>query len=357
MQIKNTPYLDTELLMKDMNDLRARAAKVWDYDPRLAISANLTHPSAQKLEQTIAQYEQAQYVIALPTGQAAIAVALFSLIGANRHVLLPDCVYGPVRLLALRQLKSLNIEASFYIPGDLDDIVSLTRDTTDVIYIENPGSGTFESQNVGDIVRFARERGIKTVIDNTWQSFIYSQPLNDSVDVVLHSLSKTASSGKVFGGCLATNDFEIYKKMKDMAVFLGHWISPRDAEIVLSEIPSMQERFEHQNSIANDVISFLKSCAQVSSVLRPDLKGASLFSVALNQSITQAQIDLFVESLKCFHISHGWGGPRSYCLPTKPTRARNPAPSNLVRFYIGNDHSAQDLINDLRHSFKKEFAV
>jgi cystathionine beta-lyase len=357
MQTKNVVDLDTELLIKDMNDLRQRAAKVWDYEPNLAISANLTHPVVQKLEIVIAEHEHARHVIALPTGQAAIATALFSLSSPGRHILLPDCVYGPVRLLALRQLKSFGLETSFYIPGDLTDIAAQIRDTTDVLYIENPGSGTFETQDVTAIAALAKQRGIKTVIDNTWQSFIYSQPLDIGIDVVLHSLSKTASCGRVFGGCLATNDSETYKKLKDMAVFLGHWLSPRDADIILSEIPSMQHRLTAKSASAVAVADFLESRAEISAILRPSIKGASLFSVALRQDITQPQIDAFVESLKCFYISHGWGGPRSYCLPTKPTRARNPAPANLVRFYIGDDHAVQEMIDDIQNAFSKAFTT
>ncbi len=350
----------THIFFKDLHDYQNRRRRVWDYDPSLAVSANLANPTVQELEKAIADRERGQYTIAVGTGQAAIVTALMAFAKSGQPVLLPDNVYGPVRMFCDNHLKPLGLSIQYYDPaGDPGDMPAGA-----VLYIETPGSQTFELCNMDALLKTARQRNATTIIDNTWGTFVGCRPLEMGADIVLHSLSKIISGeGEVFGGCLTTNNPVLYKTVKNAAVFLGHWLSPDDAYRILQGMASLNDRLAMQNETAQDVIACLRSQPEVQQLFVPQMDddfnrcfttGSPLFSFTLKNDIDERKLNRFLSSLKIFRMSLGWGGPNSLIVPVAPYRTIRPVPDHAVmlRAYIGREASS-DLANDLQNAFEK----
>lgn len=355
----------TQIVMKDLADLRRRAAQVWEYDPALAISANLTNPTTLALEQKITAMEQGTQTIATGTGQAAIVTAILTAAVAGQNILLPDCVYGPVKLLAENQLKPLGIAAVYYDPTSLDDLRAKITPDTALIYLESPGSLTFEPQDIAAIAKVAREKGILTAMDNTWSTPLYCQPLTHGVDMVIHSLSKLAGGkSEVFGGSVTVVNHALYKRAKNMAAFLGHWLSPDDAAQIHSGLDTLPDRLAQQGKCAFALAQRLQLHPKIRAVFAPFLPDSQhhalwkkyhsghcgLFSVALGDDIDDRHLDIFFKSLAHLSMSFGWGGPQSLIVPVRPGRSIHPAPKNMLRIYTGMadaDTLAADIENAL----------
>lgn len=360
------PHRSSEVIFKDLADMRDRAAKVWEYLPDRAISANLTNETVRQLEQKLAAMEKGQHAIAVGTGQAAIVTVLLSCVKPGKKLLLPDNVYGPARLFADRQMKGWGIETIYYDPADLADIERKLSPETALVYLESPGTQTFEVQDISAIAKLAQARGILTAIDNTWSTPLFCNPIEHGIDIVIHSLSKLISGqGEIFGGAIIVKDRTLYTQFKDMQVFLGHWLSPDDAVMIMQNIETLPERLKQQQASAEKIAAFLKTQKHVTSVLAPfdadfsshDLwkkyhtGAAGLFAFTLDAHFGEEKLAAFIDSLKLFRMGSGWGGGRSLVIPSKPARLFKQAPPNLIRIYIGRE-DPHDLINDLRQSFE-----
>ncbi len=346
----STPSRSSEIIMSDLKDLRNRALKVWDYNPDLAISANLTNKTVRILEDKLTKMESGNFTVAVETGQAAISTVLFSFLKSGDHVLIPDNVYGPVKLLAENQLAAFNIDYTYYDPLDLKDLEYKITINTRMIYLESPGSLTFEVQDIAKIAQLAKQKNLITVVDNTYATPLNSNPLEYGIDICLHSLSKhiTGNTG-VFGGSLTVKEREHYKKIKNMAVFLGHWLSPDDALLTLNALPHLKGRLEHQHDTACKVINFLNTHPSIEKIYAPFLatsatystwnkfykKGCGLFSVSLKPHYKEQDLEGFFNHLKVFKISYGWGGDNPLIVPGRTTRSLSKFPPHLIRIYCG----------------------
>src|SRR5690242_20610749 len=144
-------------------------------------------PTSWAFEKAVAALEEADRAIAMPSGLGAIAGALYAFLGAGDHVLMTDTAYFPTRKLCDQQLAKVGVSTTYYDPMIGADIEKLIQPNTRVIYLESPGSHTFEVQDVPTIAAVARARGIATIIDNTWASPLFFKPLKHGVDVSVHA--------------------------------------------------------------------------------------------------------------------------------------------------------------------------
>ena len=295
-----------------------------------------------------------------PSGLAAITTPLLILLSPGDELLLPDNVYGPTRRFCDTILKRLGIMARYYDPLVGAGISGLISGTTRAVLLESPGSLTMEVQDVPGICAVARERGVVTLLDNTWATPLLFPAVAAGVDVAVIAATKYVGghADVMLGAATATERF--HDRIQTASWDLGHAVSADDAWLGSRGIRTMGVRLRRHEESALEVAHWLKQQQQVGRVLHPalpdcpgheiwkrDFKGSSgLFSFELKGDRTR-----FVEKLQLFGIGYSWGGYESLVLPVDPHRTVTSAPgSNLVRLHIGLE-DVGDLIADLAVAF------
>jgi len=302
--------------------------------------------------------------ILYPTGLAAITTPLLSLLSPGDGLLVPDSVYGPTRKFCDKILKRLGIRARYYDPLVGRGIDELIDDSTRLILLESPGSLTMEVQDVPGICAIARERGVVTLLDNTWATPLLFPAIEAGVDVTIIAATKYIGghADVMLGAVTATPDH--YERLQTAAWDLGHAVSPDDAWLCSRGIRTMAVRLKQHEEGALKIAYWLKERPEVGLVLHPalpdcpghehwkrDFKGSSgLFSFELKDWGPQRRAS-FVDALELFGIGYSWGGYESLVLPVDPYRTASKAPAaNLVRLHIGLE-DPDDLIADLSAAF------
>ena len=297
------------------------------------------------------------------SGLAAISGALLAVLSTGDELLVVDSVYGPTRKFCDTILKRLGIGVRYYDPLIGSAIEHLCSEQTRAILLESPGSLTMEVQDVPAICMAARERGIVTLLDNTWASSILFQALPARVDISILALSKYVGghSDVMLGS--ATANAAHFRHLQRTGWDLGHAVSPDDAWLGSRGLRTLGVRLKQHEANALAIAHWLKEQPQVGLVLHPalpdcpghviwkrDFSGsAGLFSFEYKgDAKARAR---FIDALKQFGIGFSWGGFESLVLPIDPVRtvSRAPAP-NLVRLQVGLE-DPEDLIADLEAAF------
>jgi cystathionine beta-lyase len=290
------------------------------------------------------------------SGLAAITTPLLVLLSPGDELLAPDNVYGPTRKFCDTILKRLGIRTRYYDPLIGRGIDALTGDTTRAILLESPGSQTMEVQDVPGICSVARERGIVTLLDNTWATPLLFPAIAAGVDVTILAATKYVGghADVMLGAATATERF--FDQIQTASWDLGHAVSPDDAWLGSRGLRTMGLRLRQHERSALEVAHWLKQQPQVGRVLHPalpdcpghefwkrDFKGSSgLFSFEL-----KGNREAFIDALELFGIGYSWGGYESLVLPVDPYRTvTRPPAENLVRLHVGLE-DPDDLIADL----------
>lgn len=344
------------LLFDSVKDLRASRPGLGQY--RYGLQGTATHWA---LAEALTDLEPgAVGTILYPTGLAALTAPLLALLSPGDELLAPDHVYGPTRKFCDTILKRIGIRTRYYDPLVDGRIADFIRDDTRAILLESPGSLTMEVQDVPAICRVARERGIVTLLDNTWATPLFFPAIASGVDVTVLAATKYVGghADVMLGTATATEAY--YERIQAFSWDLGYAVSPDDAWLGSRGLRTMAVRLRQHEENALSVASWLKERPEVGRVLHPaladcpghehwrrDFKGSSgLFSFELKNA-DRARRDAFVDALKLFGIGYSWGGYESLVLPVDPYRtvSQPPAP-NLVRLHIGIE-DPEDLIADL----------
>jgi cystathionine beta-lyase len=291
------------------------------------------------------------------SGLAAITSALLALLEAGDELLVPDSVYGPTRRFCDTFLTRYGVSTHYYDALVGPAIEALIGDKVRAILLESPGSLTMEVQDVPGICAVARERGIATLIDNTWATPLLFPAIAAGVDIAILAATKYIGghADVMLGSVTATAQY--FEKIQHVSWDLGHGVSPDDAWLGSRGLRTMGVRLRQHEFGALKVARWLKQQPRVGRVLHPalpdcpghefwqrDFKGASgLFAFELQQGDRATLVD----SLKLFGIGYSWGGFESLALPINPHRtvSQPPAP-NLVRLHCGLE-DPDDLIEDL----------
>ncbi|WP_270935319.1 cystathionine beta-lyase [Falsiroseomonas oryzae] len=321
-------------------------------------------PTHYALEDMVAQIEGGSHCTIVGTGLAAIAVPLLAFLKAGDHCLMPDSVYGPARALAEGMLAGWNIETTFYDPTATPEALApLFRPNTRVLYLESPGTHTFEMQDVPALAALAHARGAVAMLDNTW-GIHHFQPFAKGCDVSIQALTKyVGGHSDILLGSITVNTEAHHLAVRGAASAMGHYASPDDCWLALRGARTMAVRLAHQEAAALEVARWLQARPEVAAVRHPalpedpghaiwkrDFTGAcSLFGVVFQPRYTEGDIFRFVDGLKLFGIGASWGGYESLALPTNPaiTRSATRMPAGQgVRLHIGLEDVA-DLVADL----------
>jgi cystathionine beta-lyase len=350
------------VLYQDMAQRRDFMKKRFDQALTYGLQGSATHHA---LEDVIAAVEGGTRCQIYPTGLAAVTGPLLAYLSAGDHVLVPDSVYGPVRSFCDTMAKRLGIATTYYAPETTPEALApLFRAETRVLYLESPGSHSFEIQDVPALSALAHDKGCAVLMDNTWGIHAF-QPFTHGVDVSIQALTKyPVGHSDVLLGSATTADDSHWRRVRDGALILGLYASPDDCWLALRGLRTMAVRLERQEASGIAVAGWLQSQPQVARVLHPALPGApghevwqrdfsgacSLFGVVFQKRFTPEDTHRFVEALGLFGIGASWGGYESLALPTTGFVSRSVGSGDLggpaVRFHIGLEDPA-DLIADL----------
>ncbi|MCR5856440.1 cystathionine beta-lyase [Mesorhizobium sp. J428] len=320
-------------------------------------------PTTFAFEQAIAELEGGHRSIATSSGVAAISAVFLAFLDKGDHVLVVDTVYDPVRRFCGRMLSRLGIETTFYHPAMGAEIETLIRPQTRLIYMESPGSGTFDMQDVAAIVAVAKARGLRTAIDATWATPLFMKPLALGVDVSIHAATKyiVGHSDAMLG--VLTANAETYDAVRRSTQDLGACAGSEECNLGLRGLRTLEVRLRHHEAAAIDIASWLEGRPQVARVLHPGLPSfpghdiwkrqlsgsCGLFAVELVDS-DPASVRSLVDGLRHFKIGFSWGGYESLILPMHPEKARQVArwdgKGALLRLHVGLE-TVSDLKADL----------
>ena len=305
----------------------------------------------------------------MSSGLAAIMAALFAYLRPGDHMLMVDSVYGPARTIASGVLAEYGVQTTFFDPGwGPDELAKLVRPQTRVLYLESPGSYTFEIQDVPALCAFARDRGLVSMIDNAWASPVFARPFDWGVDVSLLPLTKYWSGhADVLMGAAVVREALWPPRWKVMRQF-GLCVGGDDAFLILRGLRTADVRLRRHQESALQVARWLQQQAEVARVLHPalpdfpqhalwrrDFSGSSgLFSFELaplrGRPAERPQLEALCERRRFMRIGYSWGGFESLIMPAKITSLRTARPWSggpLVRLHVGLE-SPDELIEDLR---------
>ena len=323
-------------------------------------------PTQWSLSEALTELEPGAYGTMLyPSGVAAIAGALLSVLKPGDVLLMTDNAYDPSRSLADGFLKRFGIETRYFDPLTTD-IEAEFCDRTRAILLENPGSLTFEVQDVPAICAAAKKRGIVTVLDNTWATPFFYTALDKGVDMTILAATKyIVGHSDVMIGSVTTHE-KYWTRLRQTAQQLGQVVSPDDAYLAARGLRTLSVRMKAHEASALKIAHWLMARDEVPVVLHPafadcpgheiwkrDFTGSSgLFSFILNGS--KANAAAFVDALELFGIGYSWGGFESLALPVHPEKFRSATAWKnddvLVRLQIGLEDT-DDLIADLARAF------
>ncbi len=324
----------------------------------------------EALKQALLEIEDAQYCALVPSGLLACTVPFIAFAEAGAHVLVGDNVYGPTRRWCDRTMSRWGCETEYFDPTIGGDIAKLIRPTTRLIFMESPGSMTFEIADAPAIATAAKARNVVTVMDNTWAGGVVYRPLDLGFDLSVQANTKYVSGGAdVLNGSIFTNSEPLMARIKETIADLGLNVAADDAYAVLRGARSLPLRMERHQASALEVARWLKTHPSVQRVLHPameddpghelwkrDFSGSSgLFGIVLKPSPTK-QVHAFLDALKLFGLGFSYGGFESlviHCDPQLKRTATKPAFGGpLIRLSVGLEEPA-DLIADLEQALKQ----
>ena len=321
-----------------------------------------------ELQKIVKELEQAHHVFLHSTGFGSVSLAFMALCQSGDEVLVGDNVYYPTREITERLLPKYNIKTKYYDPNNIKDLESKITKKTKLIFVENPGSITFEFQDLKEIIKLAKKNNIITAMDNTWGTPLYFKPLLLGFDVSISSATKYFSGhSDAMGGTLAVNK-KTYSKVKFCDKLLGSRLSADEAYLIIRGIRTLDVRLKAHYENTTKIVNFLKKQKKIKEVLYPHkpssknykmwkkyYTGATGLLSVLIKAKSKASVLKFVNKLELFGIGYSWGGFESLAIYHDISKSRNfykfEKNEHLVRIHVGLEDS-KDLIADLKNSLK-----
>lgn len=358
----NTPvYRGSTIVFPTLDDLESPGPR-FDY-------GRTGNPSSAAVEEVITELEGAAGTVLAPSGLSAISLALMTVLNAGDEVLITDSAYQPTRRVSDGVLTRMGITVRYYDPRIAGGIASLLTEKTKAIFVESPGSLTFEVQDLPAIVAVAKPRGIAVVVDNSWATPLYYHPLALGADIVVHAGTKmfVGHSDAMFGTASANEKW--WKALKDTHLRLGLCASPDDCFLAARGLRTLALRMAQHSARSAEIAGWLESLPGVARVIHPalpshpdhpiwtrDFSGAgSVFSFVLERK-PRAALAAMVDGLKLFAMGWSWGGYESLALPIHPEKARSATtwtePGTVLRLHIGLE-AVTDLKDDLASALER----
>ncbi len=321
------------------------------------------------LQKILTKLEESYHVFTTPTGFGSVFLSIFSIVRPGDEIIVADPVYSPTRILTEDFLKEFKIKTIFYDPANLKTLENNISKKTKLIFVENPGSNSFEFQDLGKIISIAKKNKIITAIDNTWATPYYFKPIKFGFDMSIVSATKYYSGhSDVMGGSLAVNK-KVFNKVKAAEKITGLRLGPDDAYLITRGLRTLDVRLDRHRENAKKVAEFLSKNKKIK-LLYPYKKNSHNFrmwkkyysgaSGLMGLKIKAKNINSvrkFVNSLKLFGYGYSWGGFESLVLHQEFRETGNrkfmslSKDEHLVRLHIGLEDPS-DLIADIKQALK-----
>ena len=356
-------HLSTTYARKDVDVLTAG----YEYSRTL-------NPTRKALEEKLATLENAKYGLAFSSGLAAETTLALSLLSAGDHVIAFDDLYGGTKRLFNKILNGCGIETTYVdatVPSYIDSEI---KTNTKLIWLETPTNPLLKICDINAIAQITKKRGLILVVDNTFLSPYFQNPLDLGADVVVHSSTKyIGGHSDVVGGSVMISDNELYAKIKYKQNAIGAILSPFDCFLTMRGIKTLSLRMEKHNKNALQIAGYLQDHPKVSKVIYPGLKSHPQHILASRQTKgfggiisfeiagSREQAKKFSQSLKLFSIAESLGGVESLIeLPASMTHAslalserkKIGISDSLIRMSVGIE-DIKDLINDVAQGLEK----
>lgn len=366
--VVNTPvYHASTITFPTLADFEKQAETPFDG----VMYGRMGTPTSFAFEEAVAAVEGGHRSIAVPSGLAAIAVSMMSCLKNGDHALVADNAYGPTRIRVSDGLLARSgVEVTYFDPLIGGQIKSLFRPNTKVVYVEAPGSLTFEMMDIPAIAAASKELGATVLMDNTWATPHFFKPLDHGVDIVIEAATKyIVGHSDAMLGVITLPTAEMFDMVKWTSNALGNTAAPDDCYLGLRGLRTLSVRLERHQRNALILAEWLLGRDEVENVLYPALEsdpghaiwkrnfsGASgLFGVLLKRYPKKA-VAAMLDGLKLFGMGASWGGYESLILLTHPEKFRTVAPwrhdGHTFRIHAGLE-DPDDLIDDLREGFDR----
>lgn len=326
-------------------------------------------PTHRALEEAVTALELGFETRLASSGLQACTAAILAFVRAGDHILVADTVYDPTRKFCDNFLERFGVEITYYSPiAKIDDIASLVKPNTKVIFAESPGSLTFEVQDIPALADLAHENNAVLVIDNTWGAGYFFKPLALGADVSIQAATKyLCGHADCLVGTLTSANEQIAKKIFMALLQLGVNVSADDAYLTLRGIRTLSARLKRHQENGLALAKWLAKRAEVERVIHPALKGcpghsiwkrdfsgaSGLFAVEL-KPVPHSALKIFFNTLNLFSMGYSWGGFESLCIEVKPKANRTAMPwdseNPLLRVHAGLE-DINDLTSDLEAAF------
>lgn len=325
-------------------------------------------PTTRTLEAQLTELHGGRRTVLVPSGQAAVTVVMLSVLLPGDRVLIPDTAYPPVRGFCANYLEPRGIGHGVYDPVVGAGVADLIDERTKLVWVESPGSGTMEVQDVPAIVAAAKARGALVGCDNTWATPLLFKPLRHGADFAAEALTKyVGGHSDLLLGSITVSDLGLRQRLKDTLRMVGIGVSPDEAALALRGIETMGVRLAHMGRVSEEFARRLSGTPAVDLVLHPalpscpghdlwkrDFKGSSgVFSIVLRAGV-EPRLDPALGALKVFAIGASWGGTRSLVAPMAIKGDRTASPWTrdgiVLRLSIGLE-DPDELWGDLEAFF------
>ena len=319
-------------------------------------------PTTIALAEALTELSGGARTLLLSSGLSAVTQALTAFLRRDDHLLIADTVYGPTRVFCTEVLRRYGVEVTFYDPLIGAGIAGLMRPSTRVVYLESPGSQTFEIQDVPAIAAAARAHGALVFLDNTWATPLHFRSFEHGVDVEIQALTKfVAGHSDLLLGAVTMRTEELYRVARDGASTFGDCPAPDLCYEALRGLRTLAVRFRHHEASALRIAEWLGRRPEVARVLHPglpedpghaiwkrDFRGASSLFGVLLRTRSERAVAAMVDGLRLFKIGASFGGFESLVVPARPVRTAKPwqASGFLLRLHVGLE-AVEDLITDL----------
>ena len=321
------------------------------------------------LQKMLTEMEECYHTFLTPTGFGSVFLSIFSVVRPGDDILVADPVYFPTRLLTENFLKDFKINTVFYDPHNLNSIKDKITKKTRLIFVENPGSNTFEFQDLSKIIVLAKKYKLFTAIDNTWATPYFFKPIKLGFDMSIVSATKYYSGhSDTMGGSLAVNK-KVFKLVEKTNKITGLRLSPDDAYFIIRGLRTLDIRLDKHQENAKKVATFLSKNKKIK-LLYPHKKGSLNYKMWKRyysgasglmglkiKAKNKSSVLKFVNSLKLFGFGYSWGGFESLAMHQEVRERGNRSflklnkDEHIVRLHIGLE-DPKDLIKDLKNSLK-----
>lgn len=361
--IPNPPiYRASTIISETLAQYRGEEPQPYDY-------GRVGTPTSEAFETAVAALYGADDVVTTPSGLSAINIALMSFAKAGDHVLLPDSIYGTSRAFITKMLTKWDVEIEFYRSRINEGIAQLFRPNTSILYLESPGSLTFEVQDVPAMVKIAKNKGILTMIDNTWGTAINYNALTMGVDVIIEAATKYITGhSDVNLGIICAKGLHA-TQLRHCVRMMGICAGPEDLYLGVRGLRTMSLRLNQSGKTGIALAKFVEQQKSVDHVLHPaltsspdhalytrDFKGScGLFGFTIHDTYSQAQIDKAAQELKIFQIGASWGGFESLFSQAVLDGHKRAFPEDVPKGYLMRVYAGLEDQDDLRDDLTRFF--